>query len=134
MTASLDLEATRNVAWDPTIDLYYEGDPLPLDGDITITLEIRLYPGAPGFAVSLISNMGSIDTRSEDDEPMDRRLRLLPVIPKDNLAAFPTGLNQPEPGEADRYVYDIVITYDDGAQDVLAEGYFYLKPGVTVTP
>ena len=134
MTASLDLTASRNVDWAPTIDLFYEGEPLPLTGDISVSMEIRLYAGAPGTAIGGIPNMGSIDSLSEPGDPLPRRFRLFPVIPKENFATFPTGLNQPEPGEADIYSYDLILTYDDGAQDKLALGRFILEPGVTVTP
>ena len=59
-----------------------------------------------------------------------RCLRLHPVFIKSALIAMPTGLNKPEPGEADRYAYDIIITYADALQDKLALGSFILEPGV----
>lgn len=130
MTASLNLTASRNVAWEPTIDLFYDGEDLPLSG-ASIDMQIRLYPGAPGAALASIN-----DVAFEDMAPAApgarRRLRLSPAIASADLADFPTGLNAPEPGEADVYSYDIVATYSDGAQDKLALGSFILEPGVTL--
>ncbi len=39
MTAHLDLAVSRNVAWAPTIDLFYPGDQLPPAG-ASIRMEI----------------------------------------------------------------------------------------------
>jgi hypothetical protein len=129
MTARLDLTASRNIAWAPTIDLFYEGEELPLAG-ANIAMQVRLYPGAPGAAIGEVDPIIFQDMPAIDPETM-RCLRLTPAIPQATLAGFPTGLNQPEPGEADAYSYDIVITYADAAQDKLALGKFILEPGVT---
>lgn len=129
MTAQMDLAASRNIAWSPTIDLFYPGDGLPVTG-ATVNMEVRLYPGAPGAAIHATSPIVFEDMAATDDEPQ-RRLRLYPSIPQADLAAFPTGLNEPEAGEADGYAYDIIITYADDLQDKLALGKFILEPGVT---
>ena len=131
MAAQLDLWASRNVAWAPTIELDYIGGPLPLDG-ATIAMQVRLYPGAPGAALVGITPIGFDDVATPTAAEPDRRvLYLWPGIAQAPLAALASGLNQPEPGEADRYAFDIVITYSDGAPDLAASGYFYLQPGVT---
>ena len=129
MTASMDLTASRNIAWAPTIDLFYEGEDLPLAG-ASIRMEVRLYPGAAGAPIIAVPGIIFQDMAATDDEP--RRLRLFPQIAQAALEAFPTGLNEPEPGEADAYSYDIVITYADALQDKLALGRFLLEPGVTL--
>lgn len=129
MTASLDLTASRNVAWAPIIDISYPGDELPLAG-AAIAMQIRLYPGAPGFPLKGIGFLYySIPPAAEGGKWV---LRLEGEISAADLAAFPTGLNKPEPGEADVYAHDIIITYDDSKQDKLALGRFILEPGVTV--
>lgn len=129
MTASIDLAASRNVSWAPTIDLFYPGDSLPLDGAV-VSMQVRLYPGAPGDP---IVNLETVDF--DDLPPMDgsiqRRIRLFPVIPSLVLQDFPTGLNMPEPGDADIFSFDAIITYSDALQDKLALGKFTLEPGVT---
>lgn len=129
MTAKMDLAASRNVAWAPTIDLFYPGDPLQLVG-AAIAMEVRLYPGATGAPLAEMSAIAFEDLPASE-EGGQRCLRLLPAIAGEILTAFPTGLNQPEPGEADTYSYDIVLTYVDGLQDKLAIGSFVLEPGVT---
>ncbi|KKW93864.1 hypothetical protein [Sphingobium chungbukense] len=130
MTARLDLTASRNIAWAPTIDLFYEGGQLPLAG-ATITMQVRLYPGAPGDALVTLNPIAFEDL--DPSEPGARRcLRLTPLMLREWVAAFPTGLNAPEPGEADLFSYDIIITYAEGAQDKLALGNFLLEPGVTL--
>ncbi|MGE6693359.1 hypothetical protein ACQKE8_13050 [Sphingobium limneticum] len=131
MTAKHDLAASRNIAWAPTIDYFYDGDaPLPLEG-ASIKMEVRLYPGAPDGAIVTINDIPFADLDVFDGSAQ-RRLRLFPGLGQDILAAFPTGLNQPEPGEADAFAYDIVITYADLQQDKLALGRFLLEPGVTL--
>lgn len=130
MTANLTLSASRNIAWQPIIDIFYPGADLPV-ADATVEMQIRMYPGAPGDALATLS-----DIVFEDMPPIEgateRRLRLAPEIGQATLAGFPTGLSKPEPGEADIYAYDIIITYADGAQDKLALGSFVLEPGVTL--
>jgi len=131
MPANLDLVAARNVPWAPTIDLAYSGGALPLDG-ASVTLQVRLYPGAAGAPLLNLSGIEFDDVAAPSDRDASRRiLRLFPTAAKVALASFPTGLNNPEPGEADRFSYDIVITYADAAADRPAAGYFYLEPGVT---
>lgn len=129
MTARLDLTASRNIAWAPTIDLFYQGGDLPLNG-ATIRMQIRLYPGAPGEPIATLDGIPFIDLPPLEGDPR-RRLRLAPAMLLDTVAAFPTGLNRPEPGEADSFSYDIVVTYADDLQDKLAIGSFILEPGVT---
>lgn len=129
MTAKMDLAASRNIAWSPTIDLFFEGDPLP-SGGAEISMQIRLYPGASGSAIASIPAI-SFEEIAPVAPETKRCLRLFPLIEQEALDAFPTGLNAPEPGEADAYAYDIIITYADGLQDKLAVGAFYLEPGVT---
>lgn len=130
MTAKMDIAASRNIAWSPTIDLFYPGEDLPLDG-ATISMEIRHYPGAPGDPLHAIADIDFEDMAPGEGDPR-RRLRLSPAIAQSALAAFPTGLNEPEPGEADAYAYDIIITYADALQDKAALGKFMLEPGVTL--
>ena len=128
MPARLTLSAARNVVWHPAIELTYQGAELPLVG-ARIDLQVRLYPGQPGPPL-----LDCPDVAFGDDELGNgsRILRLYPVATKAALQAFPTGLNQPEIGEADVYVHDIVLTYADGLQDRLAAGEFLLEPGVTI--
>ncbi|MES2175116.1 MAG: hypothetical protein V4523_14375 [Pseudomonadota bacterium] len=130
MTAKMDLAASRNVAWAPTIDLFYPGEELPLAG-ASIRMEVRLYPGAPGAAIVTMDGIPFEDLPASDDEPR-RRLRLFPGIAQVALADFPTGQNKPEPGEADSFSYDVIVTYADDLQDKLALGQFLLEPGVTL--
>lgn len=104
----LDMEATRGDVWAPTIEYSYEGSLPPGDG--SWWLQWRLYEGA---ATSLLSisdipyddgPAGAEDIAKGFARPGDRVLRLYPrtSVPLD----IPTGLNQPEAGEADRYVWD----------------------------
>lgn len=125
--ARLTLTAARNVVWHPSIELTYQGAALPLDG-ARIDLQVRLYPGQPGAPY-----LDCPDIAHGDDDlgNGNRVLRLYPVATKAALAAMPTGLNQPEVGQADQYAFDIVLTYSDGLQDRLAAGDFLLEPGVT---
>lgn len=127
MPAILNVRAARNVAWAPTINLAYSGPQLPLTGAF-VSMQVRLYPGQPGGPLL------SFEAINFADEALakGRVLRLFPVADQVDLETMPTGLNKPEAGEADRFSYDIVITYADGAQDRAAAGYFYLEPGVTV--
>jgi hypothetical protein len=125
MPAQLTLRAARNVPWMPSIELTYKGGPLPLVG-ARIDLQVRLYPGQPGEP-----ELDCPDMAFGDADLGNRVLRLYPVATAAALQAMSTGLNQPEPGEADQYSYDIVISYPDGAKDRAAAGYFLLEPGVT---
>lgn len=128
MTAKMNLAASRNVVWAPTIDLFYSGDPLPLTG-ASISMEVRLYPGAPGQPLAAARPIPFQDLAPQPGRTQ-RCLRLLPVIGQSILDAFPTGLSRPEPGDADTYSYDTVVIYADGASDKLALGSFLLEPGV----
>ena len=131
MPANLDLVAARNVPWAPTIDLGYSGGALPLSG-ASVALQVRLYPGAGGDPLLDLANIEFEDIAAPSARDASRRiLRLFPNAAKAALTSFPTGLNNPEPGEADRFSYDIVVTYADAAADRPAAGYFYLEPGVT---
>lgn len=134
MTERLDLTASRNETWRPTIDLPYFGGDLPLEG-ATIALQWRLYEGAPGDPlVSVVSCPFADIAATEDDPKADpdlRILRLTPVVLANVLDGLPTGLNQPEPGEADRYVWDAIVTYADDATDRPVEGFVYLSKGTT---
>jgi hypothetical protein len=134
MPAKLDLAASRNVdPWAPTIDLLYGGGDLPVGG-ASVRLQVRLYPGAPGAPLLDLSAVPFEDASAATaSNPDRRRLRLLPSAPASSLEGWPTGLNKPEPGEADRYSYDVILTYAGGAgEDKLALGYFHLEPGVTM--
>ncbi|WP_311267442.1 hypothetical protein [Sphingobium sp. WCS2017Hpa-17] len=138
MTERLDLTASRNETWRPTIDLPYSGAALPLAG-ATISLQWRLYEGATGAPLLDCGSVPFTDQLESDEDiasgvakPGDRVLRLSPVASKAAINALPSGLNQPEPGEADRYVWDAIITYADGAIDRPVAGFVYLGKGTTV--
>lgn len=128
MPARLTLTAARNVDWHPSIELSYDGAPLPLD-DARLDLQVRLYPGQPGQPKL---DCPDITFGDADLGNGKRVLRLYPVATKAALRAMPTGLNQPKIGEADVFAFDIVLTYADGLQDRLAAGDFLLEPGVTI--
>lgn len=127
MPARLTLAAACNVVWHPAIELTYQGAELPIAG-ARIDLQVRLYPGQPGAPLLDCPDIAHAD---DDLGNGNRVLRLYPVATKAALAAMPTGLNQPEVGEADVFAFDIVLTYADGLQDRLAAGEFLLEPGVT---
>ncbi|HEX8256703.1 MAG TPA: hypothetical protein VF589_03650 [Allosphingosinicella sp.] len=132
MPASLNIPAARNVPFANPIYLYYSGAALPLTG-ASIKMQIRLYPGAPGAALATVAAIPHTDAAAPTGADAERRLlTLFPTIAEATLAALTSGLEEPEPGDADRYSYDIVVTYADAAEDTLAEGYFLLKPGVTL--
>ncbi len=84
-------------------------------------------PGAP----TILLDCPDMQFGDTDLGNGSRVLRLYPVATKAALAAMPTGLNKPEIGQADEYVFDIVLTYADGLQDRMAAGNFLLEPGVT---
>lgn len=128
MTINRDLIAARNVDFAPTIELEYSGDPLPLEGAI-ISMEVRQYAGQPGIHLAQDASVAfEDDAGATVDDP--RILQLSPRIEDSVLSGFPTGLNQPEVGEADRFSYEIIVTYADGDQDSLMSGAFILEPGV----
>lgn len=128
MPATLTLRAARNVPWMPSIELTYKGGPLPLAG-ARIDLQVRLYPGQPGAPLLDCPDIAFGDA---DLGNGSRVLRLYPVATPAALQAMATSLKMPEPGDADQYSYDIVISYSDGAKDRVAAGYFMLEPGVTI--
>lgn len=138
MTARLDLTASRNETWQPTIDLVYSGDPLPLTG-ATIRMQWRLYEGAAGDPLLDFPGVVYQDFPASPDDiargvanPGQRILRLLPGAPKSALQLLPTGLNQPEPGEADAYVWDAVITYADDVEERIVAGIVQVAKGTTI--
>lgn len=138
MTARLDLTASRNETWRPTIDLAYSGDPLPLTG-ATIKMQWRLYEGAPGAPLLDFGDVPFEDILATAEDvangvasPGDRILRLLPIMIKSALEALPTGVNQPEIGEADRFAWDAVIHYADDVEERIVAGVVDLSKGVTV--
>lgn len=138
MTERLDLTASRNETWQPTIDYVYGGDPMPLTG-ATVRMQWRLFEGQEGAALIDLADVAFVDAVATADEIAlgyaregDRTLRFLPEVSAATLAALPSGINEPEPGEADRYTWDIVITYSDGAQDRLIAGFVLLDKGTTV--
>lgn len=133
----LALTASRNETWQPTIDYAYSGGALPLTG-ASIQMQWRLYEGAPGAPLIDLTDVEFEDIAATPEDIAlgvaregDRILRLSPVVDQPTLAALPTGLNQPEPGEADRYTYDVVVSYADGVKDRIYGGYIYLEQGVT---
>ena len=125
MAINQALYARRNLAFAPTLNIYYSGDQLPLDG-ATINIEVRLYGGQAGPPCAQALNIPFSDPEVSPDR---RRLTLLPVIPKAVLQAMP-GLHQPEAGDTQRFVQEIKVTYADGGQDLLWFGDFVLGPGV----
>ncbi|AHE52645.1 hypothetical protein [Sphingomonas sanxanigenens] len=131
MTERVDLAASRNVdPWGDTIDFIYSGAPLP---PITsIDMEVRLYPGAPGAA--LLTPTVTFEDLADptEEDPLQRILRVMPSAPQSALEGMPTGLNQPDPGDADLFSHDIIITYADTVEEKLGFGDFLLQPGVTV--
>lgn len=137
MTIRMNLSAARNVPWDRTLLYFYQGDAMALTG-AQVDMQIRLYPGAPGAALASVSDMDFDDAAATEEElalagvsGSWRVLHLYPAIAEATLAAFPTGLNQPEAGEADAFDYDAVLTYADTGADTLFAGEFLLEPGVT---
>ena len=131
MTITRDLYAARNLDFAPVLELDYEGAPLPLTG-ATASMQVRLYAGAPDAPLAEDADVTFSDAPHETD-PALRTLTVEPKIAKAALAAMPTGLNKPEVGEADRFEYEIKLTYADDAQDVLWAGSFPLEPGVDDT-
>lgn len=131
MPAQLDLTGSRNATWAPTIEYAYTGGALPLTG-ATMRLQWRLYPGASGAALIDLAAVEFTDTAEPTTtEPDLRVLRLFPEVPVATLQALPTGLNEPEAGEADAYAWDVVITYADAVLERLIAGDVFLDPGVT---
>lgn len=127
------LAASRNATWAPQLTYNYRGPALPLTG-ATIAMQLRLYPGQAGDAKLRIDAIPFVDaitsgTPGADDEV--RSLTLSPSWTADQLAALP-GLNTPEAGTAQRFAFDIRITYADEVTEILSQGDFIVAPGVTV--
>jgi len=131
MTITRDLYAARNLDFAPVLELDYSGAELPLTG-ATASMQVRLYAGAPDAPLAQDADVTISDAPHETVVTL-RTLTIEPLIAKATLAAFPTGLNKPEVGEADRYEYEIKLTYADDKQDSLWTGGFYLEPGVDRT-
>lgn len=134
----LDLTGSRNEDWRPTIDYAYSGGDLPLDG-ATIRLQWRLEEGSPGDPLFDIDPVAFEDFPATEEDIAhgvaragDRILRLYPGVGVAGMQTLPTGLNAPEFGEADRYVWDAVITYADDLTDRFIGGYVYVSKGVTL--
>lgn len=129
MAERVDLSASRNIdPWALTLEFEYTGSELPPIS--SIDMEVRLYPGQPGAAKLVVDNIDYEDVAEGDH----RILRLFLEAPQADLEIMPTGLNEPESGEADLFAYDIVITYADAVEEKLAWGDFLLEPGVTRWP
>lgn len=111
----LDLEATRGDAWQPTIEYAYTGS---FPADATCRMQWRLFEGHNETPCLDIPACEFQDFPATDEDiasgfarPGDRILRLLPdvIVPP----GMPTGLYQPEAGEADRYFWDLAVIVDD---------------------
>jgi hypothetical protein len=130
------LYAARNIDFAPTINVDYPGEPLPLTG-AAVSMQVRLYPGAAGDPLAQDADVAFTDAIHPDATTVPaytgwRRLTIGPSIDKTILAAMP-GQNQPDPGDAQTFAYEIKITYADGMQDSLLNGEFILSAGVDAT-
>lgn len=128
------LYAARNIDFAPTINVNYPGAALPLGG-ATISMQVRLYPGAAGAALASDAAVAFEDNVHPDAELEDgpwRQLTLNPEITKEALATLP-GLNTPDPGDPQTFAYEIKLTYADGMQDSLLTGEFIVSAGVDAT-
>lgn len=133
MPVTQTFATSRNATWAPTLRYDYDGPPIPLAG-VVMSMELRLYPGQPDdpllriasipFSENLLSGApGQADER--------RRLQLEPVFTTAQLATLP-GLQAPEVGDPQIFVFDILIVYTlDNMTEVLASGQFIVTPGVT---
>lgn len=135
MTERLDITASRNETWQPTIDYAYSGDPIPTLG-ASARMQWRLYEGQVGdplidlAAVPMEDILATLeDIANGCARPGDRILRFSPALSPATLAGLPTGLNQPEPGEADQYTWDIVITFSDATRWRVLAGVVLLSKG-----
>lgn len=127
----LDLVATRGTAWQPTIDLAFKGS---FPAGAICRIQWRLYEGHTGTPCLDIPacEYQDIAPTAEDIAlgvalPGDRILRLKPdvIVPP----GMPTGLNQPEAGEADRYVWDLMVIVDDVVLDRPVGGHVFVNYG-----
>ncbi|MGF7152522.1 hypothetical protein [Novosphingobium gossypii] len=129
------LYAARNIDFAPTLNFDYRGGPLPLTG-ATISMQVRLYPGAAGTPLAADASADFTDSVHPDLEPGSaedwRRLIVTPSIGRAALAALP-GQNTPDPGDPQTFAYEIKITYADDMQDSLLSGEFILSAGVDAT-
>jgi hypothetical protein len=131
MPAIQTLEAARNIDFAPTIWLDYAGDPLPIDEYAICTMQVRQYQGAAG-AAEVEDLAVTITDAAHDTDAGWRTLTIEPNILRGALEDMP-GQNQPDPGDAQVFVYEIMLTYSDGAQDSLMLGDFILSAGVDTT-
>lgn len=130
------LVGARNRDFSVTLYTEYLGDPPVLAG-ANVTMEVRLYGGAAGDYLIADTNVSTIDVatgRSEIDPDDDvlkavRQLVLEPSIPQAAMETLP-GLHQPEAGAAQRFEYEIMLTYADDARDSLWIGDLIVYPGV----
>lgn len=128
----------RNEPWAPIIELLYSGGDLPPIGNIR--LQWRRYEGAPGAPLFDLTSVAFEEIAASPDEIAaglaeegDRILRLFPGIGVAGMQTLPSGLNEPEPGEADRYVWDAVIHYTDDQSERVVGGFSYIEKGVTLS-
>lgn len=131
MTQRLDLAVSRNETWQPTIEYCYVGGPLALLG-ARIAIQWRLYEAAAGSALIDLPAVEFSDMATPTAaQPELRTLSLFPTASWPMLEALPSGLNQPELDEADRFSWDAVIIYADGVRERIIYGFAYLPKGVT---
>jgi hypothetical protein len=133
MPALQTLTASRNATWAPQLAYDYPGADLPLDG-ATIAMQLRLYPGQPGNPKLSIEAIPFTDVPLSGVPGTDterRRVTLSPAVTVAQLTALP-GLQTPEAGDPQRFAFDILITYADGASEILSQGDFIVSPGVTI--
>lgn len=128
MSITRDLFVARSEDFDRTLELEYQAPPLSLVG-ATISMQVRLYAGQTGTALAEIDEVTFVDSAHLTKDGW-RLLSVYPRIPSSALAAFPSGLNQAEVGEADRFFYEIKVQYADGKRESLWTGAFILEPGV----
>lgn len=131
MPAIQTLEAARNIDFAPTIWLDYAGDALPIDEYAFCTMQVRQYPGAAGPAEAEDLAVTITDAAHETDVGW-RTLTIEPTIARGVLEDLP-GQDDPEPGDPQYFVYEIMLTYADAAQDSLMLGEFILSAGVDTT-
>lgn len=127
--------AARNIDFAPTLLFDYLGEPLPLQG-ATLSMQVRLYPGAAGAPLAEDASAVFADAVHPDLEAdstdLRRRLTVEPLLPRGVLAGLP-GQNAPAPGDPQTFAFEIKITYADDMQDSLLSGAFILFAGVDAT-
>ncbi|AYO80104.1 hypothetical protein [Sphingobium yanoikuyae] len=129
----LDLEATRGDAWRPVIEYAYAGS---FPAGAICRMQWRLYEGHTGTPCLDIPACEYYDDWATAEQiaegfarPGDRVLKLLPNITVP--PGMPTGLNQPEAGEADRYFWDLAVIVDDVVLLRPIGGNIFVNKGVT---